>query len=108
MLIGIGDYMFSFISVFLALTILYVLDFIQFWIDNQFQHRTYKVISREGCEIDTFNDQLKLFKLKLYKIKTSRLDVQTSVELEVAGKAVNLELFNKWLMGNQSVLSFDW
>lgn len=108
MLIGIGDYMFSFISVFLALTILYVLDFIQFWIDNQFQHRTYKVVSREGCEIDRFNEQLKLYKLKLYKIKTSRLDVQTSIELEVAGKAVNLELFNKWLMENQSVLSFDW
>ena len=108
MLLGIGDYLLAAISLVFALIILYALDFIQFWIDEKFQHRNYKVIFRKDCPINSLLDQAKSLKLNLNKIKVLRVDMQTILEFKISGKENNLYLFNQWLIENQSILSLEW
>jgi putative Mg2+ transporter-C (MgtC) family protein len=108
MMIGIGEYLLAGISVILALIILYALDFIQFWIDDRYQHRYYKITLRTTYEMTQFNDRSKILNLNLDKLKVLRSDMQIVVEFEIYGKESNLHLFNQWLIGNESILSFEW
>jgi putative Mg2+ transporter-C (MgtC) family protein len=108
MLLGIGDYLLAGVSLIFSLLILHVLDFIQFWIDDRFEHRNYKVTFRKDCPINTFNELVKSLKLNLNKTKIYRVDTQTVLEFEISGKVSKLDLFNQWLIENQSILSMEW
>jgi putative Mg2+ transporter-C (MgtC) family protein len=108
MMLGIGEYLLAGISLILALMILYTLDFIQFWIDDAFQHRSYNVIFRTTYDITPFTDRSKALNLTLNKLKILRSDTQIVLEFEIYGKESNLHQFNQWLIENQSILSFQW
>jgi putative Mg2+ transporter-C (MgtC) family protein len=108
MLIGIGEFALAGISLIATLFILYALDFIQFWIDNRFEHRHYRLVFKKDCQLSAFYDQVKPLNLKVIKIKTSRTDMQTIFEFEISGRETNLTLFNQWLLDNESILSFEW
>ncbi|MDN5286924.1 MAG: hypothetical protein JWR38_3198 [Mucilaginibacter sp.] len=108
MMIGIGEYLLAGISLILALIILYALDFIQFWIDDRYQHRYYTITFRTICEITQFTDQSKTLSLNLNKLKVLRSDTQMILEFEIYGRESNLHAFNEWLVVNQSILSFEW
>ncbi|MEB0260699.1 MULTISPECIES: MgtC/SapB family protein [unclassified Mucilaginibacter] len=107
MLLGIGEYSLAGISLVFALIILYALDFIQFWIDDKFAHRNYKITFRKDCPAKPLNDQVRSLKLKQTKTKILRADTQTIIEFEISGKESNLDLFNEWLIENQSILSIE-
>jgi putative Mg2+ transporter-C (MgtC) family protein len=108
MLLGIGEYLLAGISLVFSLLVLYALDFIQFWIDDKFEHRNYKVIFRKDCTINAFNEQVKSLKLNVIKKKILRIDKQIILEFELSGKESNLFMFNEWLIENQSVFSIEW
>lgn len=108
MLLGIGEYLLAGVALIFTLFILYALDFIQFWIDYKFQHRNYKVVFRDDCQVDLLEQQVKSLKLKFNKTKVLRNDRQTIFEFEIWGKESNLILFNQWLFDNKSILSFEW
>lgn len=108
MFLGIGEYLLAGISLIFSLVILYALDFIQFWIDDKFAHRNYKVIFRNDCPINAIHEQVKSLKLNLNKKKTFRIDMQIILEFEISGKESNLFMFNEWLIENQSIFSIEW
>ena len=108
MLIGIGEYRIVFISLVLAILILSVLDFIQFWIDDKFQHRLYKIIIRKFTDTDSVSEKMIELKLKSNKMKVIRSDMQIVASFTVSGKESLLKEFNTWLIDNQSILSFEW
>jgi putative Mg2+ transporter-C (MgtC) family protein len=108
MLIGIGEYRLVFISLILALMILSVLDFVQFWIDDKFQHRLYKVIVRTSLDTGMFTEKLTELKLGCGRLKVTRSDMQIIATFTVSGKESLLKEFNTWLIDNQSILSFEW
>jgi putative Mg2+ transporter-C (MgtC) family protein len=108
MIIGIGEYFLAAVSLVFALFILYALDFIQFWIDDHFQHRNYRITFKTNYELDVIKEQVSSRKLKMAKTKILRLNEQTIIVFDVSGKCDNLNLFNEWLVKNETVLSFDW
>ncbi|SDT14301.1 putative Mg2+ transporter-C (MgtC) family protein [Mucilaginibacter mallensis] len=108
MLLGIGNYLLAGVALIFALFILYALDFIQFWIDYKFQHRSYRVVFRDDCTVDLLDEQVKSLKLKFNKTKILRTDQQTIFEFDIWGKESNLIQFNQWLFDDKSVLSFEW
>lgn len=108
MLLGIGEYLLAGIALVGTLFILYALDFIQYWIDDKFEHRYYKLVFKQGCQVSTVYDEIKPLKLKIIKMKTLRADTQTILEFEIWGRGKDLELFNQWLMDSEAVLSFEW
>jgi putative Mg2+ transporter-C (MgtC) family protein len=87
---------------------LYALDFIQIWIDNKFEHRHYRLVFKNACQLSTLYNQVTPLKLKIVKMKTSRKDVQTILEFEISGREKNLALFNQWLIDSEEILSFEW
>eukprot|EP01037_Dinobryon_pediforme_P008433 gene8433-8521_t len=108
MLIGIGDYLLAIVSVSFSLVILYVLDFVQYWIDYRFEHRNYKVVFRHEVELQQFYAYIKSLNIKLYKQKIWRIEEQVSIDFEISGQESNLAIFNQWLMDNQGIKSFEW
>jgi putative Mg2+ transporter-C (MgtC) family protein len=108
MLLGIGEYLLAGISLVFTLFILYALDFIQFWIDDKFEHRNYKIVFRKDCPENALYEHVKSLKLKLNRPKMTRVDMQITLEFEISGKERNLSLFNQWLIENQFVLSVEW
>ncbi|HEY5325791.1 MAG TPA: MgtC/SapB family protein [Mucilaginibacter sp.] len=108
MLIGTGEYLLAGVSLVFAMIILYVLDFIQFWIDDKFGHRNYKITFRDNCPENFLDDHVKSLKLKLNTVKLLREDMQIILAFEISGKQSNLYLFNRWLLENQSILSVEW
>jgi putative Mg2+ transporter-C (MgtC) family protein len=110
MMIGIGEYAISGIALVLALVILYTLDFVQFWIDDNFQHRRYTVTFRKTANTHPFYHQFKALQLKIEskKIKVLRKDEQIVLEFSIYGKESNLDKFNDWLVENGLVLAFEW
>lgn len=108
MLIGIGEYLLVGIALALALLILYAMDFVQYWIDDKFQHRTYKITFRTPTGIEPFYKQFKSLKLGTGQIKVLRTDLQLVLEFTVSGKESNLEKLNNWLVDHPSILSFEW
>lgn len=108
MLLGIGEYLLAGISLVFTLFILYALDFIQFWIDDKFEHRSYKIVFRKDGQENSCFDHVKSLKLKLNGTKITRIDTQITLEFEISGKESNLSLFNQWLIENQSILSVEW
>lgn len=108
MLIGIGEYMLAGIAVLLSLFILYAMDFIQFWIDFHFQHRDYKIIFKEKYPSGPLHHQVKTLNLRMNNLKLSRTGQQIIVEAQVYGKGTKLQLFNDWLLEQESIQSFDW
>lgn len=108
MLLGIGNFMLAGVSLVFALFILYVLDFIQLWIDYKFQHRNYSVVFRDGYQVELLQEQVKFLNLKFNKTKVLRNDQQTIFQFEVWGKESSLLLLNKWLFENKSIQSFEW
>ena len=108
MLIGIGEYRLVFISLILAIMILSVLDFVQFWIDDKFQHRLYKVIIHNFADTTTISEKVIQLKLRCGRMKVVRSDMQIVASFTVSGKESLLVEFNTWLIDNQSILSFEW
>jgi putative Mg2+ transporter-C (MgtC) family protein len=81
------------------------LVFIQFWIDDKFEHRNYKITFRKDCAAKPLNDKVSSLKLNQTKTKILRANMQAIIEFEISGKESNLDLFNEWLIENQSILS---
>jgi putative Mg2+ transporter-C (MgtC) family protein len=108
MLLGIGEYLLAGIALVFTLFILYAWEFLQFWLDNKFEHRNYKITFRKDCPEKPFYDHVKSLKLKLIKPKMTRIDMQIILEFEISGKDSNLYLFNRWMIENQSILSVEW
>lgn len=108
MMIGIGEYLLTSISLALSLFILYALDFIQLWIDDRFQHRDYKLLFRDKNYTNEINAQLKLLKITCNLSKTLRSDDQVRFEIRIFGKESNLILFNDWLLNQEFIRSMEW
>lgn len=108
MMIGIGQYLLTGISLALSLFILYASDFVQFWIDDRFQHRDYKIIFRNENFTNELNDQLIKLKLTCKLSKTLRLDDQLGFEGRISGRESNLTLFNDWLLIQDAIRSVVW
>jgi putative Mg2+ transporter-C (MgtC) family protein len=108
MLLGIGEFALAGVSLVATLFVLYALDFIQIWIDNKFEHRHYRLVFKNACQLSTLYNQVTPLKLKIVKMKTSRKDVQTILEFEISGREKNLALFNQWLIDSEEILSFEW
>ena len=108
MLVGIGKYSLAGISLLLSLFILYALDFVQWWIDDQFEHRDYTVIFRNENFTHEVAGQLRRLKLKSNATKTLRSDQQIRFEARVTGRESKLNQFNDWLLKQDFVQSIDW
>jgi putative Mg2+ transporter-C (MgtC) family protein len=108
MLIGIGEYTLAALSLIVSLIILYALQFVQNWIDAQFQHREYTINFKGEFNATEFNDKLAECRLKTHYFKESRQGSQTTFEFDVTGKQVNMDLFNQWLKDESRIYSFVW
>lgn len=108
MLIGIGEYSLSVISLAVSLIILYALQYIQNWIDSEFQHRDYTVNFKGEFSGDDFRNKIEEWKLKTHYFKETRVGDQTSFEFDVTGKGVNMDMFNHWLKSEGRIYSFVW
>jgi putative Mg2+ transporter-C (MgtC) family protein len=108
MLIGIGEYALSLLSLVVSLIILYALQYIQNWIDSQFQHRFYTINFKGEFNADEFINKLNDWKLKTHYFKETRVGEQTSFEFDITGKEVNMDMFNLWLKNESRIYSFAW
>jgi putative Mg2+ transporter-C (MgtC) family protein len=108
MLIGIGEYTLSIVALFISLTILSVLQYLQNYIDTRFQHRDYTISFKEPTDSTQFKMKLKEYRLKTRSFKETRQDTQTTFEFDVTGRENDLEGFNQWLKNNNEVFSFAW
>jgi putative Mg2+ transporter-C (MgtC) family protein len=91
-----------------SLIILYVLDFVQLRIDYRFEHRSYIVVFTHEIQVNSFYEYAKSLSIKFHKTKLYRKDDQITIEFEVSGKEFDLHFFNKWLLENKMVISFEW
>jgi putative Mg2+ transporter-C (MgtC) family protein len=107
-LIGIGDYVVALITLTVALFILDVLEFVQFWIDDRYQRRNYTLILNSSFSASEFKEEIRQFKLKTYRIKQMRRDQQITVEFELTGQQPAMERFDQWLINNDKIYSFVW
>lgn len=108
MLIGIGEYGLTILSLVTSLIILSVMEYLQDYIDSRFQHRNYTVTCRGEFNHDKLNEKFAQHQLKVRNFKETRQDTQTNFEFDISGKEINLELFNQWLKQNEEVFSFVW
>jgi len=108
MLIGIGEYTLSLLSLVVSLIILYALQYIQNWIDSRFQHRFYTINFKGEFNADEFTNKLNDWKLKTHYFKETRVGEQTSFEFDVTGKETNMDMFNLWLKNESRIYSFAW
>jgi putative Mg2+ transporter-C (MgtC) family protein len=96
MMIGIGEYTLTGISLVLSLFILYILDFVQFWIDDRFQHRDYKILFRKENYTKEMITQIE------------QMTLTCNFEGRITGKKSNLIDFNNWLLRQDFIYSIDW
>ena len=108
MLIGIGEYSLSVISLFISLIILSVMQYLQNYIDSQFQHRDYTLTYKGSFDSADLKAKLAEFNLRARNFKETRQDTQTNFEFDVTGKETNLELFNQWLKNDGNIYAFVW
>lgn len=108
MFIGIGQFTLAALSVVLSLFILFAMDYLQFWIDYRFQHRSYRIVLQNKVGAEFFCQQITALRLKYNNVKLSRHDVQITMEIEVRGRGDRLEKFNNWLLEEENVSAFDW
>lgn len=108
MLVGIGAYQLAGIALLLSLFILYAMDYIQFWIDYRFQHRDYKLVLNLNASSLGVTEQLENLNLKCTNIKVLRSEQQLIWQAQVSGRGDKLEIFNDWLLNQQSISSFEW
>jgi putative Mg2+ transporter-C (MgtC) family protein len=108
MLIGIGEYGLAVLGLVISLIILYALQYIQNWIDSQFQHRDYIVNFKGDFESGEFTAKMKECKLRSHYFKDTRQGGQTSFEFDVTGKQTNMEVFNLWLKNESRIYSYVW
>lgn len=108
MLIGIGEFFFAGLSVLLSLVILYAMDYIQFWIDDRFQHRDYQITFKDKEESAALCQKIALLGLRFNNMKVFRSAHEINLEIEVRGKGDQLEKFNSWLLNEETIGSFHW
>nr|WP_233173912.1 MgtC/SapB family protein [Pedobacter sp. ASV19] len=108
MFIGIGEFLLAGISLLLSIFILFVMDYIQFWIDDRFQHRDYRLVFKDKAALGPLRAQVKGLKLQARFIRTSRSDEQVIVEFQASGRGEKLNVFNDWLLEQESIQSFNW
>ncbi|WCT14828.1 MgtC/SapB family protein [Mucilaginibacter jinjuensis] len=108
MLIGIGEYGLTALSLVTSLIILSVMEYLQDYIDSRFQHRNYTITCRGEYNHNQLNEKFAQHQLKVRNFKETRQDTQTNFEFDISGKENNLELFNQWLKQNEEVFSFVW
>ena len=108
MLIGIGEYGLSVISLTVSLVILSLMQYLQDYIDNRFQHRNYTISYKGEFDNSILKGKLSDLKLKARNFKETRQDTQTNFEFDVTGKETNLDVFNDWLKNENRIYSFVW
>ena len=108
MLIGIGEYWLSALTLGISLFILYALQFIQNWIDSRFQHREYSITFKGEFTGQELLNKLNEWQLKAHAFKETRIDMQTSFDFDVTGRDVNMRKLNQWLKDENKVYSFRW
>ncbi len=107
MLVGLGQFTLAGLSVVLSLFILFAMDFLQFWIDDRFQHREYRIKIEDKMDVDELCRHITLMGLRFNNLKVSRSEDQI-INLEVRGRGERLEKFNNWLLDQKRIGSFDW
>ncbi|OCX53330.1 hypothetical protein BEL04_03235 [Mucilaginibacter sp. PPCGB 2223] len=108
MLIGIGEYWLSMLTLIVSLFILYALQYIQNWVDSRFQHRLYSITFESDFTGDELLRRIAEWSLKTHSFKETRVEKQTSFEFDLTGREVNMNKFNQWLKDNKQVCSFRW
>ncbi|EHQ29356.1 MgtC/SapB family protein [Mucilaginibacter paludis] len=108
MLIGIGEYALSVLSLVISLIILYALQYIQNYIDSRFQRRDYTVTYNGAFDNAALINKLNELKLKARNFKETRQDSQTCFRFDVSGREKDLDVFNLWLKNEGRIYSFDW
>jgi putative Mg2+ transporter-C (MgtC) family protein len=108
MLIGIGEYGLTALSLVTSIIILSVMEYLQDYIDSRFQHRNYIITCRGEFGHDQLKEEFAQYQLKVRNFKETRQDTQTSFEFDISGRETNLEQFNQWLKQNKEVFSFVW
>lgn len=108
MLIGIGEYSLSVISLIISLVILSALQVVQHWIDSRFQNRTYLIVTKSVFNLNEFEEKLKSLNLKTLNFKQTRQPGQINFEFDVSGSETKLNRFNDWLMEDERIQSFIW
>ena len=108
MLIGIGEYGLTALALVTSLIILSVMEYLQDYIDDRFQHRNYMITCRGEFDRELLKEKFTQHQLKARNFKETRQDTQTNLEFDISGKEINLDQFNQWLKLNESVFSFVW
>lgn len=108
MLIGIGEYGLTALSLVTSLIILSLMEYMQDYIDSRFQHRNYTITCRGNYDYIMLAGQFSQHQLKVRNFKETRQNMQTNFEFDLSGKEADLELFNQWLKQNEEVFSFVW
>jgi len=108
MLIGLGEFVMALVALAMALFVLYILDFIQIWIDDRFQHTEYKVVFKGVDKSPVLRHKMKDLKINLDSMKVSRLNQDIVFIMAISGKESNLLKFNHWLLDQEFVHSFEW
>lgn len=108
MLIGIGEFGLAIVSLILALFILYILDFIQYWIDDRFQHHDYRIVFKDADRSMSLRHKLREFKLNANGAKVERQNNLIVFQIGISGKESNMIKFNHWLLDQDFIESFEW
>lgn len=108
MLIGIGEFGLAIVALILALFILYIFDFIQYWIDDRFQHHDYRIVFKDADKSMVLRHKLREFKLNANGAKVERQNNLVVFQIGISGRESNMFKFNHWLLDQDFVESFEW
>ncbi len=108
MLIGLGEFVLAGAALVMALFVLYILDFIQIWLDDRFQHTEYRIVFKGNDKSPVLRHKMKDLKISLDTMKVSRSNQDIVFQMSVSGKENNLLKFNHWLLEQDFVHSFEW
>jgi len=108
MVIGTGDYMLAAEGLALVLIVLSLFEYVQGWIDNYHQKRSYKIfinrVAAMNGEIETASKQ---FKLRIEKRKELKQNDEIVYQYDVYGSRKNIEEFNTFLLNLPAIKSFE-
>jgi putative Mg2+ transporter-C (MgtC) family protein len=108
MLIGIGEFPLAFLVLVLSLIILWLLQYLQNYIDSRFQHRTYTITYKGVVDDAPIKSKMAELNLTSRFFKETRQDTQSNFEFDITGREAKLEAFNDWLKSETKIYSFNW
>ena len=110
MAIGDGDYLVASAGLVLVIVVLSLFEFVQAWIDNFHQTRSYRIFISindvAGLTGDLENNS-KSFNLRLDKRKELKHHEELVFHYDVSGSRKNLDKFNSFLIELPAIKSFE-